>query len=170
MVSGAQIAKMLGLVDFDVKGLLTYLKQRFLELRGTKTEIMKEAGPERQVADMIYDHQPTTLLIDTIPRFNKTHPMVLRAPKNGEVSITLVRDDGLMRLRKAKLHEWCRIRGLSSDTLVTRLGQLGCIKERNCDPMGGAQPYSQGSRTACYDIDLKGLGIQPGDTDGNADA
>jgi hypothetical protein len=35
--------------------------------------------------------------------------------------------------------------------------------------MGGAQPYSQGSRTACYDIDLKGLGIQPGDTDGNAD-
>ena len=166
MVAGAQIAKMLGLVDFDVKGLLTFLKARFRELRGTKTEIMAEAGPERQIADLIYDHQPTTLLVDAIPRFNKGKPMVLRAPKNGEVDIMLVRDDGILRLRKAKLHDWCRLKGFSSDTLRTRLEQMGCIKEKNVDPMAGTAPYSQGSRTACYDVDLKTLGIQTGENDG----
>ena len=166
MVAGAQIAKMLGLVDFDVKGLMAFLKQRFLELRGGKTETMAEAGPERQIADLIYDHQPTTLLIDAIPRFNKGKPMVLRAPKNGEVDIMLVRDDGLLRLRKAKLHDWCKSRGFSPDTLRTRLEQMTCIKEKNVDPMAGTEPYSQGSRTACYDVDLKTLGIQTGEDDG----
>lgn len=166
MVVGARLAKLLTLVDFDVVALETFLVERFQALRGNKGIAVQEVGPDRQVADLIYDHQSTTLLIEEIPKFNKgkAKPVVIRPPKNGVVDILLVRQDDMLRVRKAKFHEWCRVRGLSADTLKTKLDQVGAISERNTDPMAGTQPYSQGSRTTCYDIDLKKLGIQ-GDED-----
>ncbi len=165
MVAGAQIAKQLGLVDFDVKGLLAYLKARFLQLRGGKTEQQKESDPGPMVADMILDHQITTLRIDCMPFKNRaTKPIVTRPPKNGDVDLMIADKDGILRVRKAKLIEWCRSKNHSATTLIEKLQQAGAVKEKNVDPMAGAPPYSTYNRTTCYDIDLKKLGIQ-GDDD-----
>jgi len=159
MVAGAQIAKQLGLVDFDVKGLLAYLKTRFIQLRGGKTEQMKESDPGPMIADLILDHQPTTLRIDTMPIKNQTKPLITRPPKNGDVDLMIADKDGILRVRKAKFNEWCRSRNHSVTTLLEKLSQEGAVKEKNVDPMAGASPYSTYNRTTCYDIDLKKLGI-----------
>ena len=166
MVAGAQIAKQLGLVDFDVKGLLAYLKARFLELRTGKTEQSRENDPGPMIADMIMDHQPTTLRIDFMPNRNATKPIITRPPKNGDVDLMIADKDGILRVRKAKLVQWCRDNNHSSTTLVEKLLQEGAVREKNVDPMAGASPYSTYNRTTCYDIDLKKLGIQ-GDEDVN---
>jgi Domain of unknown function (DUF927)/Primase C terminal 2 (PriCT-2) len=167
MVVGARLAKMLGLVDFDVLALETFLVARFHQLRGGKATATAEAGPERQVADLVYDYQATTLLVDTIPKFNKGKPLAIRHPKLSTVDIVLVKDDGLLRVRKSLFHSWCKSRGFSADTLRTKLEKVGAVKEKNVDPMAGCLPYSQGSRTACYDINLRTLNIQTGDADGD---
>ena len=163
MLAGAQIAKHLQLVDFDVKGLAAYLKARFIQLRGGKTEQMKEFDPGPMVADMIYDHQATTLRIEAMPYKNSRQVLVLRPPKMGDVDI-LTSKDGVLRVRKAKLVEWCKGRNHSVTTLVEKLRQAGAIKEKNVDPMAGVAPYSSNSRTTCYDIDLKILNL--GEEDG----
>jgi len=169
LVVGARLAKTLGLVDFDVVALEKFLIARFHQLRGGKTAATVEAGPERQVADLIYDYQGSTLLIDTIPKFNKAKPTAVRHPKLNIVDVVLVREDGLLRVRKSLFYAWCKARSFSADTLKTKLEKAGAVKEKNVDPMAGCSPYSQGSRTACYDIDLKILGVQTGDADGDDD-
>ncbi len=165
MIAGAMIAKQLQLVDFDVPSLSAFLKARFLELRGGKTEAVKEASPGRVVADLIYDFQQTTLIITTMPArgpVNKT--MTVRPPKNGEVEILLTETDRILRIRRAKFGQWCRERGLSADTLLLKLQKAGALAERNADPMAGVKPYSTDSRTICYDIDLR---LLDGAADGN---
>lgn len=165
MVAGAQIAKQLGLVDFDVRGLLAYLKNRFLELRGGKTQQMKELDAGPMVSDMILDHQTTTLRIEAMPFKNRTKPIITRTPKDGKVDIMIAEKESVLRIRKAKLTEWCRSRGHSSTTLIAKLEQAKALLERNTDPMAGASPYSANNRTTCYDIDLKTLGLQIGEDD-----
>jgi Domain of unknown function (DUF927)/Primase C terminal 2 (PriCT-2) len=164
MIAGAMIAKQLQLVDFDVSALAAFLKQRYIELRGGKVEMVQEQGPENLVADLIYDHQATTLRIKAIPRNNKVTTQVLRAPKLGTVDIIVVDDDATVRIRKAKFNAWCQTKQISPDTLKKRLEKAGAITERNADPMAATPSYSQGSRTTCYDIDLRKLKIN-GDPD-----
>jgi len=167
MVAGATIAKKLHLVDFDIPGLMNFLKARFLELRARKDIQMKELDPGPMVVDMIYDHQQTTLRIEALPVRNSSKVQINRAPKNNDVDIMLADKDGILRVRKAKLNEWCRTRGYTMSTLVEKLKHASAIKEKNVDPMAGAAPYSSNSRTTCYDIDLNVLGVQLGDDDGN---
>jgi hypothetical protein len=167
MIAGAMIAKQLQLVDFDVPALSTFLKARFLELRGGKVEAVKEAGAGRIVTDLIFDFQQTCLTISALPGRGPAgarHVSVtVRPPKNGEVEILLVEAGRLLRIRRAKFFQWCRTKGLSADTLLLKLHQLGAIMERNADPMAGAKPYSSGNRTICYDIDLSLLdGVNDG--------
>jgi hypothetical protein len=165
MIAGAMIAKKLQLVDFDVPALTKFLKSRFLALRTGKTEQIKENGPGPMVADMIYDHQQTTLRIERMPNKNAVKVVISRTPKNNEVDVLLAEKDGIVRIRKAKLNEWCKARGHTLSTLVEKLEQAKAITERNTDPMANASPYSNYSRTICYDISLKKLGLQIGDLD-----
>ena len=164
MIVGAAIAKMLKLVDFDVPALEAFLKARFFELRSSKVAAAVATGPGMQIGDLIYDHQQTTMVIDTIPKRNKGTTMILRPPKNGDVEILFIKNDEVLRVRRAKFNEWCFTRGLSPENLRLGLERLGALQEKNTDPMAGQKPYSQGSRTTCYDIDLKKLGLT-GDTD-----
>jgi hypothetical protein len=163
------IAKRIGLVDFDVPALTTYLKARFFELRGSKTQQMKEQDPGPMVANMIYDHQQTTLRIEALPFKNRTKVVITRTPKNNEVDITIAEKDGIVRIRKAQLAKWCKETGHALSTLVEKLLQYGAIVERNTDPMAGATPYSSMQRTTCYDISLKKLNLQIGEADGDDD-
>lgn len=169
MIAGAMIAKLIGLVNFDIPGLTKFLMNRFQELRGGKTEQMKELDAGPMVSDMVLDHQQTTLRIESLPFKNKTKVMVTRAPKQGDVDILLADKDGVLRVRKAKFNEWCKLKGHSTTTLLAKLHQANAIVERNTDPMAGTPPYSAGNRTTCYDIDLKVLGIQTGDNDVDPD-
>ena len=164
MVVGAAIAKMLGLVDFDVPALEAFLKNNFLELRNNKTKAAKETGPEDQINSMIFDHQQTTLVVDTIPRYNSGTTMIVRPPRNQEVEITFIKNDQILRVRRTKFNEWCMRRGHSPETLRIELDRLGALKEKNVDPMVGMKPYTLDKRVACYDIDLKKLGLT-GDAD-----
>jgi len=166
MIAGASIAKKLGLVDFDVKGLSDFLLARFQELRGGKTQQMAELLPGPMIADLIYDHQQTTLKIECLPFKNRNKVTILRAPKNAEVDVLIAVKDSVLRVRKATVNRWCKDRGHSTTTLLERLRQANAILERNTDPLAGAEPYSSNSRTACYDIDLKTLGVQQEAQDG----
>ena len=169
MIAGSMIAKRIGLVDFDVPALTAYLKARFFELRGSKTQQMKEQDPGPMVANMIYDHQQTTLRIEALPFKNRTKVVITRTPKNNEVDITIAEKDGIVRIRKAQLAKWCKETGHALSTLVEKLLQYGAIVERNTDPMAGATPYSSMQRTTCYDISLKKLNLQIGEADGDDD-
>lgn len=163
MLVGATIAKSLGLVNFDLASLGAFLKAQFLRLRSGKTEQMREGDAGPMVADLIMDHQVTTLRIDAMPWKNATKPAITRAPKNGDVDIMIADKDGILRVRRARFVEWCRDKGHSHSTLLTKLQQVGAVTERNADPMVKVSPYSTGSRTTCYDIDLKKLGLEGGD-------
>lgn len=167
MLAGAMIAKSIGLVDFDVPALSTFLKTRFIELRSGKTEGIREQGPGPMIGNLIYDHQSTTLRIEAMPFKNRGKVVVRRPPKNAEVDLLIAEQDGTLRVRRAKFNEWCHGKSFSPDTLKLKLEQLGAIRERNTDPMASADPYTSNSRTTCYDIDLKLLGVQIGDTDGD---
>jgi hypothetical protein len=166
MLAGAMIAKQLQLVDFDVPTLSKFLTSRFLELRGSKSEAVKATSAGPIVKDILFDYQPGLLVINTLPSrdrgaYNKT--MTIRPPKNGQVDILLAEAEQILRIRIAKFNEWCREKSLSSDTLAFRLRTAGVLRQRNVDPMAGTRPYSTGSRTACYDIDLSLLeGVSDG--------
>jgi len=164
-IVGAAIAKALKLVDFDVPALEAFLKQRFLELRADKSKVALETGPEDRINSLIYDHQQTTLVVDTIPKHNTGTTMLIRTPIRGEVEITYVKDDQMLRIRRSKFNEWCTSKGLSPETLRIELDARGALKERNVDPMAGMKPYTLDKRTTCYDIDLKTLGVK-GDAGG----
>jgi len=164
MIAGAKIAKHLNLVEFDIGTLSAFLKKRFLELRGGKTQQMKELDAGPMVADLILDHQISTLRIEKMP-YKNIRTQVTRPPKNGDVDIMIADQDGILRVRKSKFVEWCRKRGHSHTTLFEKLTQLGAVKERSGDPMANTLPYSSNSRTVCYDIDLKILGLQGGPDD-----
>lgn len=159
MLAGAMIAKKIELVDFDVPALKTFLVRRFVELRGNKGQMVADQGPGPIVSNMVLDYQSTTLRIEAIPKNGRGGVAITRAPKSGDVDIMIVDKDGLLRVRKAKFNEWCRQHSQSPDTLLKRLTAAEALVERNADPMAGTAPYSQGSRTTCYDIDLKRLGI-----------
>jgi len=159
MIVGAAIAKALKLVDFDVPALEGFLKKRFLELRGQKTQAVLESGPEDQIGDLVCDHQQTTLVIESVPKSRQATTVILRPPRNGEVEVLFIKTAGIMRVRRAKFNDWCLRRAVSPENLRIKLDHLGAIQEKNTDPMAGAPNYSQGSRTACYDIDLKKLGL-----------
>ncbi len=152
MIAGAMIAKQLQLVDFDVPALTAFLKGRFLQLRGGKTETVKEAGAGRAIADLIYDFQQTILIVNVLPTRAQKKIMTTRPPKNGEVDILLAEDDRVLRVRCAKFGQWCRERGVSANTLLLKLQQANAVVERNVDPMAGVKPWSTNSRTDCYDI------------------
>lgn len=170
LVVGAAFAKHLGLVDFDPAALEVFLKRRFHELRGGKATIQHEQSAAPLIGDLIYDHQQSTLRIEALPFKNKAKVAIVRVPPGREVDLVVAEKNQILRIRKAKFNSWCQSRHHSPDTLRKKLEQLAAIVERNTDPMAGAEPYSQGSRTTCYDIDLKKLGLT-GDTDdssGNA--
>lgn len=166
LVTGAAFAKHLKLVDFDVKSLETFLKKRFLELRGGKAAIQHEQSAAPLIGDLIYDHQQTTLRIDALPIKNKTKVVIMRMPTGKEVDIVITQQGPILRVRKARFNTWCHAHHHSPDTLKKKLETLGALVERNTDPMAGAPLYSEGSRTSCYDIDLKKLDLH-GDVDGH---
>ena len=167
MIVGAAIAKALCLVDFDIPVLETFLKQRFHQLRANKVQASVEAGPEDRINGLIFDHQQTTLVVDTIARNNSGTTMIIRPPVRGEVEITYIKADQVLRIRRSKFNEWCATKNTSPETLRIELERVGALKERNVDPMVGVKPYTLDKRTACYDIDLKTLGVK-GDVDGQA--
>lgn len=166
MLAGAVIAKQIGLVDFDVPALKAYLVRRFHELRGGKTAMVADQGPGPAISNMILDYQGSSLRIEELAKSAKAGVKINHPPKTGTVDILIIDKDNTLRIRKAKFNEWCRSHNHSPDTLYKRLDQAKAVTERNTDPMGGAVPYSQGTRTTCYDIDLKALGVK-GDVDGN---
>ncbi len=164
MIAGAMIAKQLQLVDFDVPALKAYLVTRFRELRGSKTAMVADQGPGPVISNMVLDYQATTLRIAELAK-HKGGVNITHSPKAGAVDVLIIDKSSLLRIRKAKFNEWCRDHNNSPDTLLKRLQKENAVTERNTDPMGGASNYSQGTRTTCYDIDLKTLGVK-GDVDG----
>lgn len=168
MIVGAMFAKHLKLVDFDVPALKKFLVKRFYELRIQKAKAAVDVGPKEQVSDLIYDHQATTLQINKISVNGKVPPVVVRPPANKVVDITLVKDDGSLRVRRSKFNEWCQKKGLSPETLRLRLEKAKAIKEVNGCPAGGEPTYgSKERRVRCYDIDLAKLDLS-GDVSGNS--
>jgi len=165
MIAGAMFAKQLNLVDFDIPALKAYLTKRFLELRGSKSAMVVAQGPGPVISDMILDYQASTLRIADLAKHRGSSVAITHAPAAKEVNILIIDNADTMRIRKAKFDEWCRNRNMSADTLLKRLQQASAVNVRNTDPMGGAGNYSMGSRTTCYDIDLKTLGVK-GDAGG----
>lgn len=168
MIVGAVFARKLGLVNFDVKALKQYLVKRFYELRTEKASVAVEIGPEDQVTSMMFDYSSTTLTINTKPSKNgKTLPTVITPPALKEVELTIIREDRILRIRRAKFSEWCQGRGLSADSLYTRLGKLKAIEKVYVDPAASEPTYSKRQRAWCYDIDLAKLDLS-GDVSGDA--
>jgi hypothetical protein len=167
MLVGAAFAKKLGLVNFDVRALKSYLVKRFYELRAAKASVAVEIGPEDQITSMMFDYSSTTLTINTRPSKNgKTLPTVITPPALKEVELTIIRDDRVLRVRRAKFTEWCQSKGLSADSLHNRLAKLKAIDKVYADPAASEPTYSKRQRAWCYDIDLAKLDLS-GDVDGN---
>ena len=155
MIVGAMFAKHLKLVDFDVPALKKFLVKRFYELRTQKAQATVEAGPAEQIAAIYYDHQGSKLEIASLPKNRHTAVVIIRPPANKVVDITLVKDTGTMRIRRAKFNDWCVRKGLSPETLRVRLEKAKAIRELSAVP---APSYGD-TRTVCYDIDLGKLGL-----------
>lgn len=158
MLAGAMIAKKIGLVDFDIPALAAFLKTQFFLLRDGKVVQMKEQGPGPTISGMAYDYQQTTLRIEEMP-FKNRPVTITRAPMHRDIEILLTDKERILRIRKAKFADWCKVHGQSHSNLVTQMLDLGVLTEKNADPMAGTS-YSIGQRTACYDIDLKALNVE----------
>ena len=167
MIVGAMFAKELKLANFDVSALKQFLVKRFYELRIQKAKAAIEVGPEEQVSSMIYDHQGATLTINKISKNGKVPPIVVRAPANKVVDITLIKEDNILRVRRAKFTDWCQVKGVSPETLRLRLEKVRAIKDVTGCPAGGEPTYGNRGRVRCYDIDLEKLGIA-GEINGDA--
>lgn len=166
LLSGAQIAKALGLVAFDLNGLRDFLYATFHELRRVRKRDVVVSSSGYDLQQVLADYMSTMMGRRIVTdRFAKRGPAnkvnIVWYPQNNQhVDIQVGQQDKLMRINRAEFVFWARKKGYSGSDLIASMEARWKAVVHRAVIGAGAGAFG-GGYIHCIDLDLTHLELEP---------
>lgn len=149
VLTGVEIARSVGLVRYDVRGLLDFAIRTINSMRVNVGENV--ATPLGLLAEYMNSNLRNTLILGSIP--GGTQPVLRQAP-SGELRIRI--DDGLGRasIDRTHIRHFCVEKGTDPATLRDELQKLGILLDDNHKVVLGKGTNLKSVQTRCWEIDM----------------
>jgi len=154
VITGAMIAKEIGLIRFDISNMVKWLESRVLEIREDAKSII--ATPEQLFSQMLRDLSPGFIVTDIEGdrRSNKL-PTMLREPK-GSLTGRVVIETGRLYLPQPIVHQWCYEHQVSMKQMMKEMARAGIVLNNGTaslrSPAKGT--FITMGQFRCYDVDI----------------
>lgn len=165
MLVGTMIARLLGLVDYDLKGLFAYLVKL---VKAAKLEVGKYVwSPEDAVPQFLSANLPNRLVVTGSSRplgmrddqklgAENDVGYVVQAPAHGrELTMRVELDSGDVVISLSAIRQWCKKAGVAYAEFMTVLNNEYKIKtERTKRDLGKSTVYRNCSRPDCIVVNM----------------
>jgi hypothetical protein len=158
LLAGAIVANRLGIVQFDIPALRTFLVQTFFSLRSARSNgntLATGKGYDLQelLAQFWADNWRNRIVTDQLAWGRGSVNVVLVAQNPSSIDMQVGQSDKMMRIGKAKFMEFIGRKRLStSDVLAEMSARWGATIARRT--IGGGTPYGAGGAIWCIEIPL----------------
>lgn len=149
VLTGVEVARSVGLVKYDIRGLLDFSIRSINAMRISVSENV--ATPLGLLAEYLNSNLRNTLILGSIP--GGTQPVLRQAP-TAELRIRI--DDGLGRasIDRTHLRKFCVEKGVDPATLRDELQKLGVLLDDNHKVVLGKGTTLKSVQTRCWEIDM----------------
>lgn len=167
LVTGAAIARSLGLVDFDVASLRAYLTDQFKNMRELKRHASRDMGPAEVLRDMMKDLFPDTITIarKIDKRMKGESAEILSHPVKGNLIKAMhIVEDGVYRVRVSVFSDWMYRNRHSPRSILRTLVEARAAREGVLYDLGIGTPYAgpdaMANRVRVHEIHLEKAGLK----------
>ena len=149
VITGVEVARSVGLVKYDVRGLLEFSIRCINSMRVSVSENV--ATPLGLLAEYLNSNLRNTLILGSIP--GGTQPVLRQAP-TAELRIRI--DDGLGRasIDRAHIRKFCVEKGTDPALLREELTKIGVLLDDNRKVVLGKGTTLKSVQTRCWEIDM----------------
>lgn len=149
VLTGVEIARSVGLVRYDIRGLLDFSIRTINSMRVSVGENV--ATPLGLLAEYMNSNLRNTLILGSIP--GGTQPTIRQSP-SGELRIRI--DDGIGRasIDRTHIRHFCVEKGSDPATLRDELQKLGILLDDNHKVVLGKGTTLKSVQTRCWEIDM----------------
>jgi hypothetical protein len=152
MLSGAAIARKMGLFDFDMAGLKSHLYQAVYELRAYRGQNMMVSNGQmdiEQIFGTFYNlHQHERLVTDRLPGQGVKVRVIFMLATTRTITVHVSVREQFVRFDRAKFYDWCRTQRINPrstfDEMVSRWGakMVRCVLAAGTDLSTKAQLHA----------------------------
>ncbi len=149
VLTGVEVARSVGLVRYDIRGLLDFSIRTINSMRVSVGENV--ATPLGLLAEYMNSNLRNTLILGSIP--GGTQPTIRQSP-SGELRIRI--DDGIGRasIDRTHIRHFCVEKGSDPATLRDELQKLGILLDDNHKVVLGKGTTLKSVQTRCWEIDM----------------
>jgi hypothetical protein len=159
IIVGAEIARDLGIFDFEVRKIYQVLKTAFLSMRTSRVArtLVSDTGGfdlEELVGRFVVDNADWRLRTATFAQKGRGRLVPIAKPRGQGVRIQIAETPGVLRISKNHFVTWLNEHNLPAGTVLDQLkADLGATQHRQT--LAGGTDYS-GGQVWCVDIPLIG--------------